>query len=378
MVYRDMSLDPSFSALDDRDLLAHAARLASAERTATASLIACLAEVDARRLYLGEGFSSLFTYCTRALHLSEHAAYGRIEAARLVRRFPVVLQQLAAGDVTLTTVTLLGPILTEDNHRELFDAARYKSKREVEQMVAAHRPRPDVPSTIRKLPAPSSMTNDEPRTVNGAPAAAEPVSTGALAPHVDALGDAILGKPDATPRSCAGVSPLVSAPPRPAIVTPLAPARYRVQFTASRETHDKLRRAQDLLRHTIPNGDVAAIFDRALTLLVDHLERIKLARTTRPRTSKPVTPDSRAIPAAVRRAVSARDGGRCAFVGAEGRCSETSFLEFHHVEPFARGGAATVDNIQLRCRAHNWYEAVEEFGPLFVRERGAEYFTPAV
>jgi hypothetical protein len=60
--------------------------LAADERQATARLIAGLAELDARRLYLGEGCPSLFAYCTQVLHLSEHAAYGRIEAARTARR----------------------------------------------------------------------------------------------------------------------------------------------------------------------------------------------------------------------------------------------------------------------------------------------------
>lgn len=66
---------------------------------------------------------------------------------------------------------------------------------------------------------------------------------------------------------------------------------------------------------------------------------------------------SRRIPAAERRPVWTRDDGRCAFVGADGRCSETGFLEFHHVVPFAAGGPGTLDNLQLRCRAHNAYEA---------------------
>jgi hypothetical protein len=57
-----------------------------------------------------------------------------------------------------------------------------------------------------------------------------------------------------------------------------------------------------------------------------------------------------------------RDGGRCAFEGGEGRCSERGFLEYHHVVPYANGGAASEDNIQLRCRAHNQYEADQWFG----------------
>jgi 5-methylcytosine-specific restriction endonuclease McrA len=66
----------------------------------------------------------------------------------------------------------------------------------------------------------------------------------------------------------------------------------------------------------------------------------------------------------VRRAVCARDANRCAFVSKHGRrCEETRFLEFHHVVPRAAGGGATVDNIQLRCRAHNGHEVDLFFGP---------------
>jgi hypothetical protein len=86
--------------------------------------------MDARRLYLGAGYSSLFTYCTQALHLSEHAAYGRIEAARAARRFPLVMDLLANGSLTVTTVGLLAPHLTADNHRNVLESACHKRKRE--------------------------------------------------------------------------------------------------------------------------------------------------------------------------------------------------------------------------------------------------------
>src|SRR5215211_1698674 len=128
-----MTQTTSFSTLTDRDLIAEVKRLAQTERTATAALVAVLAEMDARRLYLGEGCSSLFTYCTRVLHLSEHAAYGRIEAARAVRRFPAVIDLLAVGGLTLTSVTLLAPSLTDANHRAVLEAARHKRKRDVEE-----------------------------------------------------------------------------------------------------------------------------------------------------------------------------------------------------------------------------------------------------
>jgi hypothetical protein len=117
---------------------------------------------------------------------------------------------------------------------------------------------------------------------------------------------------------------------------------------------------------------VPAVFERALDVLLADMERKKLAATTRPRAARDATPGSRHIPAAVRREVWRRDGARCAFVGTAGRCAERGFLELHHVVPFAQGGQATTANIELRCRAHNAYEAELEFGSFVLRERSPE------
>jgi 5-methylcytosine-specific restriction endonuclease McrA len=267
------------------------------------------------------------------LRLSEHAAYGRIEAARTARRFPVVLDLLTDGSVTLTAVTLLAPHLTPANHRDVLAESHHKSKREIEHIVARLRPEPAVPSTVRRLPEPTG-----PAVVVGLPAIGARLDDDSARTHA---------------------SP---AAPRAVIATPLAPERYKVQLTISRETHDKWRHAQDLLRHSIPNGDAAAILDRALTLLLADLERAKHAATARPRAPRPVASGSRNIPAAVRREVWRRDDGRCAFVGMQGRCTERGFLEFHHIAPYAVGGQAVVENISLRCRAHNVHEAEQYFG----------------
>ena len=123
--------------LSDVELLAEVKRLTAIERQATARLIAALGELDARRLYLSEGCSSLFTYCTQVLHLSEHAAYLRIEAARAARKWPAILELLAEGALHLTAIGLLAPHLTTDNIERTLAAARHKSKREVEEIVAA-------------------------------------------------------------------------------------------------------------------------------------------------------------------------------------------------------------------------------------------------
>lgn len=301
-------------------------------------MIAHLAEIDSRELYLAEGFSSLFTYCLESLKFSEDGAYNRIVAARAARRFPAILERLASGSVNLTTVRLLAPHLTAENHGELLVEASGKRKREVEELLAQYFPQPPIPSSIRKLPTPAPPT-----PAAGGPTQPEPPS----APSTPVL----------------PAAPVPQPPSHRPIIAPLAPERYRVQFTASAETYEKLRRAQNLLRHQIPDGDPAAIFDRALTLLLDDLARKKLAATDRPRPSRGSSPGSRHIPAEVKRAVLLRDGERCAYVGKNGRCKERGFLEFHHVTPYAAGGEATVDGIELRCRSHNQYEAKLYFGP---------------
>jgi hypothetical protein len=162
-----------------------------------------------------------------------------------------------------------------------------------------------------------------------------------------------------------------------AIVAPLAPSRYRVQFTAGAELHDKIERARGLLRHQVPDGDLAVIFDRAMTLLVEDLERARFAATKAPRKAAheaDPSPESRRIPDPIKRAVWARDEEQCTFRDREGRrCPARERLEFHHLVPFAKGGDHSASNVALRCAAHNAYQADLDFGAAFMagRRRGS-------
>jgi hypothetical protein len=147
----------SLRRLSDDELVARLKSLAARERRATALVVAHLAELDARDLHLRAGCPSLFIYCRDVLALSEHEAYNRMEVARTGRRFPVVFDLLAEGSVNLTTVRLLGPHLTAENHAKVLEAARGKRKSEVEEIVARLAPRLDVPPSVRKLPARSGF-----------------------------------------------------------------------------------------------------------------------------------------------------------------------------------------------------------------------------
>jgi hypothetical protein len=345
-------------------------------------LVAHLAALDSRpALFLAQGYGSLFSYCTQALRLSEDAACNRIEAVRTCRRFPQILELLASGSLTLTSVRLLGKHLTTENHQSVLAKARDTSRRGIDVLIAELAPRRDIPSTVRKLPRPTAppppSAGPEPAMTSVPSAAVPAIAT------LPSAGPVLAPSPSALP---ATARPIVQA---------WAPERYRVQFTIGQETHEKLRRLQELLRREIPNGDPGAIFDRALTVLLDKVEKTKLGATDRPRPHRPIRPGtdqsrsiragtdsnrsirpgtdtdarkptvrSRHIPREVQRAVWRRDNGQCAFVSSIGRrCTERTFLEFHHIGPYAMLGPPTVANISLRCTRHNQYEAELIFGP---------------
>jgi hypothetical protein len=173
------SLRSPASQLSDADLIRRVVVLAGREREATVELVAHLAELDGRRLYLGQGHGSLFSYCTRELRLAEHSAYNRIEAARASRRFPVLLDLLADGSLTLSAVRLLSPHLGPDNFDALVALAKGKSKREVEVLVARLAPRPDVAASVRRLPAGTPAWSQQPSPVSAGPPTTTPMSCSA-------------------------------------------------------------------------------------------------------------------------------------------------------------------------------------------------------
>ena len=364
------------ASLTDDALILEVGRLAGREREATAALIVHLAEFDARRLYEGAGYSSMFSYCRAVLRLSEDAACNRIKAARMVRLFPKIVGMLIDGALSPTTVRLLARHLTTENHEQLLAAASGKGKDAVEELIACQFPKPDVASSVRKVRerriAPNVAALDTAQAEPGRslpsvpPASLPPASVPpALAPPAmtpPALPPPALPSGTLPPHAA---SVIALTPPKPALVRPLAPERYEIRFTADAETRQLLREAQDLLGHALPSGDIAAVFKRSLTVLVADLKRRKFSATSRPRPRAVANEFGRRPSAVVQREVSARDENRCAYVAKDGhRCEERRFLEFHHdVVPFARGGRSTADNIQLRCRAHNGYEVDRFFGP---------------
>ncbi len=314
----------SFSVLSNDDLMARIRALVGVGRRVLAKLIAFLAEVEHRRLHLDSAYSSLQDFCIRALGMSEGEAFRRMTAARMTLRFPSIPDRIARGEIHLSGLVLLRDHLTEDNHDTLLREAAGKTKNGIRELLARRAPRPDVPCSITTIPEQPSLPTQSTEVQVRAP---------------------------------------INAPTQ--TIEPLAPARHRVELTASTELREKIERAVDLMRHSNPKGDLAFVVERAIDLLLETLEKQKFGKTKRPRPAKPSTDPaaSRHVSNEVRREVHERDGEQCAFVDALGsRCPSRAFLQHDHQQAWARGGKSDASNVRMLCAAHNRRAAELEFG----------------
>jgi hypothetical protein len=368
---------PNLRTVSDDELLRRLSELLCQSRRVEADIVAHIAEVEERRLYAREAVPSMFAWCTEVLRLSDYEAYLRITVARATRKHPTLLTMLREGRLHLSGIALLARHLTPENRDDILGRAAGMTHRQLKELAAELEPKPDAPSKIRKLPAPRA---------EAAPAGSRQLGTyrvEAAASDVGAVGtDSIDGgtrrDETASPEGDLTASETTAnldlrpvaaapAPARPGTVEPLAPARYKVQFTADAELRDKLERLQALMRSAVPDGDLAKIIDVAVTEKLERLEAKRFAKTKKPRKTLAETdtrPRSRYIPAAVRRIVHERDGGRCTYRDKHGRrCPKRHDLEFHHDETaFGKGGDHNPDGIQLMCRAHNVLLAEHEYG----------------
>ncbi len=366
------------TSFSDDDLLRRLSELLGRSRRDEADLVAHIGEVDRRRLYARQASPSMFAYCTDVLHLSEAEAYLRIAAARAAREHPLLLTLLADGRLHLTAIAKLAPHLTLENREDILNRATHRSKREIEELVAELAPRPDAPAVMRKLPGRRAETTspalrldpDAEVPVGRCPEGGASVNCqlrpdGVGARESQLRPDGVAGAGVERMPSGAGVLP-ASPRARHAAVEPLAPARYKVQFTASAELRDKLERLRALMRPSVPDGDLAAIVEQAVTEKLQRLEARRFARTQAPRqtlSQSETSPTTRQIPAAVKRAVYERDGGRCRYEDEQGRrCTARQGLEYHHRRPFGRGGDHSVANVALACKCHNAFLAEVDYG----------------
>ena len=345
----------SFAHLAGPKVLLEYDAVESRENGETATALALLGEIEARKLYVPAGYSSMFAYCLGARHMSEDRANKRLRVARAARVFPGIYDAIAEGRLHLTALFLLAPHFTPANVDTLLAAAKHKTRAQVELLIAERFPKADVAAQVWPIPSP-------------APATTPPVQIEQVELKVEAAAENLPVPGQVVPSEIANSANSMAPVPGPrAKLAPLAPERFGIQFTIDKETHDRLRNVQALLGPSVPNSDLAKVFALALECLEEKLEKRKFGKSSRPgkqRGSK----NRRYVSPAVKRAVYKRDGGQCTFVGTGGkRCEARETLEYDHVDPVARGGRATVSGIRLLCRTHNQYAAECTFGSEFMR-----------
>jgi hypothetical protein len=359
---------------DARAFTARLADLLARERLAQADFLVALAEFDERRLWADLGHRNLFSFLHRELGLSTGAAYLRKLGAEMVRAHPLVLEALRDGRLCISALPEVAKVLTAENCAEFLPRFFHVSRREAQAVAAELRPSEAVPirtlvTALTVLTVPPTVATPPGTT---GPAATRATSPGARGPEPE---EARPFHPDEKRTESvepAGIAASARTAHRPAPprseARPLTADLLRLHVTVSRAFLEKLERARAGLAHLKPGASVEDALEAALDALLAAQAKRRGA-TSRPQRRPRPSNDPRHIPAAVKRAVWARDGGCCRWpLQGGGFCGSTRGLQFDHIRPRALGGLPTVENTRLLCGFHNRLAARLAFGDQLMRK----------
>ena len=294
------------------------------EHGAMADFLVALADFDRQRLWLRLGHSSLFYYLHRELGLSKGAAHFRKVAAQLVQQFPEVVEPLRDGRLCISSVVELARVMTPENRVEAMPRFFHRSKREAKEVAMEIRPAAVIPrrEVVMELPRSTAVRLDEP----------EPV-----VPEIRTLAPQLTSEP-------------------------LTSDLRRLHMTVSKQFLEKLESARKGQGHAQPGASAEKVLEAALDLLLAAQAK-RRAEVKKPQQNPRPARNPGHVPAAVKRAIWARDEGKCQFpIDSGGICGSTLRLEIDHVPPLARGGASTVEGCRLLCAFHNQLAARQVYG----------------
>ena len=360
--------------------------LAGDERNAQVEFLLHLSEFDSRKGFLDAGYDSLWRYCLQELHLREGPAARRIAAMRVLRQHSGLEAPLRDGRLCLSTVTLISPLLGDMSLAEVIARAAYRTKDEVEHLVASLRPRVAPRVGVRQLapmrrlggqpvaqpePHPHPNPQEQPHT----PVLA-PVAMSAFVPSASST-----EPPAAVSNGSSSQAPSAAAPTRPQL-SPVSAEQWSLRVTMDASMKADLETLKSLLSHT-SGGDLTEVLREALRCAVEkhgkrrgavapkHERKPRAEAASKDAASRAESKtrsSPRSIPASVRREVWARDQGCCAWRSKDGRrCGGRWKLELDHIKPVALGGTPTADNLRLLCRSHNLLHAEQVFGSACMR-----------
>ena len=270
------------------------------------------------------------------------------------------------GKLCLSSVIEVAKVLTPENAAEVLPRFFGLSSRDAAAVAVSIRPIEDPPERevvkpIRLItPAPKVAAAFAPSVQESAAALHAGHAAAANGPRLEVRApEAAAAQTVRTPDMLAA-GPCTMTEPRPTL-EPLDAERARLHITVSRRLLAKLEAAKAVLSHSHPGASSEEILEAALDLLlVQRDKRMGIVEKPR-RAAAPLS--SETIPAAVKRKVWTRAGGRCEWpLDSGGVCGSTLRLELDHLTPRAHGGPSTIDNLRVTCRFHNQLAARQAFG----------------
>jgi hypothetical protein len=310
-----------------------------------ADFLVALADFDRGRHWLAMGYANLFDFLHRDLRMSKGTAFYRKVAAELIQRYPEIVEPLRDGRLCITAIHALSRAITPENRAEVLPRFFHVSKQGAKAVSAEIAPEPVVPRRDVVTTVSVALPQPQPCAIETSPRNSQPVGN--------------CSDQGATPTQ------RPASDPRP-IADPLTATETRLHITVSPGFLAKLEAARLALSHAKPGATAEDVLGAGLDLVLarDAKKKALVAKPRQGEAPTPLVPSStRHVPAAVRREVWTRDGGRCQWpVESGGICGSKFRPELDHVRPFARGGPPTADNLRVLCEAHNRLAARREYG----------------
>ena len=320
----------SLRSISNQEIVNQLKKLVSQEQNLTLQILPHLVEVERRGLYLEKAYSTLSEYCIHELGYGESSAWRRVRVARVIKEIPEVYDLLKDNKLSFSSVLQIANVLNQDNHKDLLPRVVGKSKSQIDKITVEYQAPQIIPDQAR------------PRLVKTSHA-------------VQRTGGPELGE---ISLRCEGENNPTVKHSTPGIIVE---KMFEIRFAADQELMELIQWMKSHLSHKYPKG---ATFQEVFKYAIKYLkQREDFSVQDKPGKLNGKT-NTRYIPKAIKQKVWKRDGGRCAFVGANGRrCNSDYNLQYdHYPAPFARGGKSTVENLRLLCAKHNNHTAKKTFG----------------
>ncbi len=395
--------------MKDHDLLDKLENLVRRERNFLKEILIYLAEVDRRRLYAKQGYSSMYQYCLERFHWPEGSTYRRIQAARLSLRYPEILDCLEMGKINLASLDVLAPYLKNEQDRKLIQEIFGKTKSQTEYFVASLHPNEDpIDDRIQKIPSMLSrrIANELKRTTELVTKESNEDNRKKI---IETATRVITQTAQIYSTSAGNILPHQNLSSQPSFkIEPLSSQSVKIEFRASAKFAKLIERAREVLGHRRGELSLEDIFIEALEMLLEKKDpQRKIERMEKKQNLEkaeklkndygqqvdnhlPVNDQSvfknqmnknkyqdqnsarpnvmkRYIPEPLRREIYKRDGGACSFKSIEGRrCGARTDLEVDHIIPWGLGGTTRLENLRLLCRMHNQWRAIQTYSRMTV------------